>query len=337
MLLEKNARRGVNNGNNTGMMKCFSKLLLCNIMLLLQSSVSSAVVAGGASVVSPRRLSAIDTGVCGEDSFSSCSSLDIVNRFRGGSDDEYDDYEEEEEDEMGGIGGTAAAVALDVAKQAAWGVGKVSVLTYKRFKYAVMATFEADDEDISDDQDSSLSTIVLNKVSRFLKALLQGPESVAIVTSSVDSKKETSKKISSKSNASESFVSCLKSNYGVNVYDASTVIDGSLSDALKDCRSQAKLLVAFIPANSQSKKKDCSDVIAAKSLYSEEVDVIANYKGGSFGLWGCLGGSREATSSLKRIRASIRKSIPVLAVVYPAQVRSFFIKIIISLTVRKCC
>ena len=81
-----------------------------------------------------------------------------------------------------------------MAKQAAWGVGKVSVLTYKRFKYAVMATFEADDEDISDDQDSSLSTIVLNKVSRFLKALLQGPESVAIVTSSVDSKKETSKK-----------------------------------------------------------------------------------------------------------------------------------------------
>ena len=252
-------------------------------------------------------------------------SLDIVHRVRGGSDDEYDEEEDEDEEEMDGMGESAAAVAIDIAKKTARVIGKVSLLTYKRFRYALTVSLESNEGDKDGDdtssEETSIPSMLLSKVSRFLTALLQGPESVAVTESATSSaKKEVRKKLIS-STISESFVSYLKSGYGVKVHDSSIVIDGPLSDVLKTCRSQAKFLVAFIPANSNSsKKKDSADLKAATALFSEEVDAVAQYKGGSFGLWGCAAGSREASSATKRIRASVRKSIPVLAVIYPAQV-----------------
>merc|ERR1712238_480223 len=86
---------------------------------------------------------------------------------------------------------------------------------------------------------------------------------------------------------------------------------GSLSEALGLARSQARLLVAFIPASKpfQKNKKRSYDQITIEGLLSSQVAKIARRKSlkkegmGSFVLWSTTPGSSEAVAAMKRLKA----------------------------------
>ena len=121
-----------------------------------------------------------------------------------------------------------------------------------------------------------------------------------------------------------------------------TILGGSLSDACKIAREQARMLIVFIPSEkpkSESwfggvgggKQTNANDQIAIESLLSDDVMKAANKKArkkgeaglGSFAIWGSKTGSSEATSAIKRLKikatATTGEKRPILCVVYPAQ------------------
>ena len=121
-----------------------------------------------------------------------------------------------------------------------------------------------------------------------------------------------------------------------------TILGGSLSDACKIAREQARMLIVFIPSEkpkSESwfggvgggKPTNANDQIAIESLLSDDVMKAANKKArkkgeaglGSFAIWGSKTGSSEATSAIKRLKikatATTGEKRPILCVVYPAQ------------------
>ena len=125
---------------------------------------------------------------------------------------------------------------------------------------------------------------------------------------------------------------------GTEEYETNIVHGGSLSEALGLARSQARLLVAFIPASKpfQKNKKRSYDQITIEGLLSSQVAKIARRKSlkkegmGSFVLWSTTPGSSEAVAAMKRLKAKKTNGSkkngaggsPVLLVAYPAQVRA---------------
>jgi hypothetical protein len=140
------------------------------------------------------------------------------------------------------------------------------------------------------------------------------------------------------------FGSFLSKSYGIvderDVNDGPAMLGGSLVDALGIARSQARLLVVFLPSSkptSNNKKKTpptSADAVAMESLLSKSVAEAANKRarskstssGGSFLLWGAKMGSSESATALKRLKAKLTgnkgEKRPLLAVVYPAVVRT---------------
>jgi len=131
--------------------------------------------------------------------------------------------------------------------------------------------------------------------------------------------------------ASEELGSYLSTAYGVKVDDEeqqTAILGGTLTDALREARSQARLLVVYIPSSKPGHgKKGGSDRTAIKSLLSQEVSTVAEkkarkkVKSGSFILWAAKAGSAEASVSAKRLKVKPPKGEkrPTLMVVYPAQ------------------
>ncbi len=108
--------------------------------------------------------------------------------------------------------------------------------------------------------------------------------------------------------------------------DTIKIRSGSLSDALTKARSQARLLVIFIP--SAKPKKQPNDQKVIKSLMSSDVSEIAerkarkNEEGGSFTFWSSKHDSAESSVAIKRLKAkkgSGKGKNPILMVVYPSQ------------------
>ena len=128
------------------------------------------------------------------------------------------------------------------------------------------------------------------------------------------------------------FGSFLSSAYGTTDgrnEDGPEFLGESLANACKIARSQARMLVVFIPSRKPSKGKKATDGLAIESLLSEEVSQIANKRArrngddtGSFLFWGAKVGSSEATSAIKRLKVTTKsqkgENRPILAVVYPA-------------------
>lgn len=127
-----------------------------------------------------------------------------------------------------------------------------------------------------------------------------------------------------------------------------TVLGGSLQDALKTARQQARMLLVFIPSerpetekgglslfgggkkgNAESYEKDR---VAIESLLSSDVGKATSRKArknqgsennlGSFVIWGAKAGSSEATSAIKQLKVKDKSNKggkrPILCAVYPA-------------------
>ena len=97
------------------------------------------------------------------------------------------------------------------------------------------------------------------------------------------------------------------------------------TNALKKSRSNARLLVVFIPA-SKPKKGTSYDQIAIQSILSPDVNVVAEKKTrkkekyGSFLFWATKYDSNEASKAMKRLKVKqTKKKSPTLVVIYPAQ------------------
>lgn len=118
--------------------------------------------------------------------------------------------------------------------------------------------------------------------------------------------------------------------YGVPILDDNEgrvkIRAGSLSEALAKARSQARLLVVFIPSSKPKKRKN--DQMALQSLISPNVYEIAEQKArkkgetASFMFWSTKHDSAEAVSAIKRLKAkkgSNNGKNPVLMVIYPSQ------------------
>jgi len=187
-------------------------------------------------------------------------------------------------------------------------VGNTILGTIFAFKRAIEAGIDAV-------QDESLSPVgkIFNMMTCMVKAAF-------------DKDYETKGKASySKSD----FAGYLCKAYGVSTpdddKDSVKIRGGSLSDALRKARSQARLLVVFIPSSKPKKQK--SDQKAIESLVSPNVHEVAerkarkNEEGGSFVFWSAKYDSSDAASAIKRLKAkkgSGNGKNPVLMVVYPS-------------------
>ena len=141
----------------------------------------------------------------------------------------------------------------------------------------------------------------------------------SMVKASFDKHYESNTK-SSKNN----FEEFLCKAYGVELDDEETVNihAGSLTDAMQSARSEARLLVVFIP--SSKPRKAASDTLAIESIVSSEVNKAAEHQarkkedGGSFVFWSTKYDSNEASIAMNRLKAKKSSTkAPVLMVVYP--------------------
>ena len=112
------------------------------------------------------------------------------------------------------------------------------------------------------------------------------------------------------------------------------VLCGTLGDALRTARKEARLLVAYVPARKGGRAAKAKNSVAEASLQSSEVRTAADRRArkkekggaeghhGSYVLWsGSEGGAAESAAALKRLRAKPpRGGGPVLLVAYAAQV-----------------
>ncbi len=98
-----------------------------------------------------------------------------------------------------------------------------------------------------------------------------------------------------------------------------------MSNALQKARSNARLLVVFIPSSKPSKKKKY-DQVAISSIRDPIVKKAADKKAkkkesyGSFMFWSTKVDSSEASLAMKRLKIKKSKNNPVLVVVYPSQI-----------------
>jgi hypothetical protein len=238
--------------------------------------------------------------------------------FRGGGDSEYDEYDDEEED-MSGISiqddGKSSSVTNDLSRQ---------VL--------------------------GLSTKVIDIMTKITQALCRMWDAVIhpgddVEDAAVNSVTKKSKKIGTKAPVKSDsgivdFGIYLAKTYGVssrtNEEDTAgpaLMMGGPLTDAIRTARSQARLLVMFIPASTKSSKQKYDQAAIASLRSSQAARVvgkrpnkIAEKGTGSFLLWGAKSGSPEAITALKRLKIKRQggKSSPTLLVAYPAQVGYVF-------------
>ncbi|GFH48597.1 hypothetical protein CTEN210_05073 [Chaetoceros tenuissimus] len=142
----------------------------------------------------------------------------------------------------------------------------------------------------------------------------------SMIKASFDKHYESDKSSRSKDN----FEEFLCKAYGIELDDEETVNihAGSLTDAMQSARSEARLLVVFIP--SSKPRKAASDALAIESIVSSEVNKVAEHQarkkedGGSFAFWSTKYDSNEASVAMKRLKVKKTSTkAPVLMVVYP--------------------
>jgi hypothetical protein len=270
----------------------------------------------------------------------------------GNSEDEEEDVEENADDKDEKPSGIDVSDVIDkvgfITKKALDLVGKVAMSTAKAFQRAIKAGLEGD-EDAAEDDEEPVPVVkkVFHALQRMIKAAFTfstGDEDETVASTSesddyeeeeeADDSGEPVKSSASKTSQSD-FGAFLSKSFGVtDERDESgpAVLGGTLSNALQEARSQARMLVIYLPSGRpQQKKKGGKDQLAIESLLSSEVADAANKRArksgeetGSFVFWGAKAGSSEATSAAKRLKAKATSSKgekrPILMVVYPAVV-----------------
>ena len=107
--------------------------------------------------------------------------------------------------------------------------------------------------------------------------------------------------------------------------DRLKILTGTFPSALEKARSQARLLVVFIPSSKPKKEKSDQKII--ESLMSDEVFETAERKSrkktdtGSFAVWSSKYDSADSAAAIKRLKAkkgSGKGKNPILMVVYPS-------------------
>jgi hypothetical protein len=285
----------------------------------------------------------------------------------GNSEDEEEDVEENADDEDEIPSGIDVSDLLDkvgfITKKTLDLVGKVAMSTAKAFQRAIKAGLEGDEDAAEDFEEPVLVSIkkVFHTLQRMIKAAFtfstgDEEETVASTSESDDYEEEEPddsgepvKSFASKTSQSD-FGAFLSKSFGVtDERDESgpAVLGGTLSNALQEARSQARMLVIYLPSGRpQQKKKGDKDQLAIESLLSSEVADAANKRArksgeetGSFVFWGAKAGSSEATSAAKRLKAKATSSKgekrPILMVVYPAVVSRTEYSISLSLVTRR--
>jgi hypothetical protein len=270
--------------------------------------------------------------------------------FRGGGDSEYDEDDDEEED-MSGISrqddGDTSFVTNDLSRQVLSLSKKVIDIFGKLVIKVGRAGARAFEAGLSDDEVNGNGTF-MTKITRTLCRMwdaaiypsdADGEGAVVDSVTKKSKKKGTKAPVKSDSEIAD-FGTYLAKHYGVssrrNEEDTAgpaLMMGGSLTDAMCTARSQARLLVMFIPASAKPSKQKYDQAAIASLRSSQAARVvgkrpnkIAEKGTGSFLLWGAKSGSPEAITALKRLKIKRQggKSSPTLLVAYPAQVGYVF-------------
>lgn len=261
---------------------------------------------------------------------------------RGGAMEDFDDTEESYDDDDTSIEVSSGVVGtlMDISKNVLVLVGKATIVTTKAIGRALQAGFvgEASEEDEIEEL-SGMARLVrtLQRMWAAALSLPEAEENETTLSKLVTKSKETesdSPIVKDKKKTMSDFGGFLSRAYQVSVDRGENpvpVLGGTIGDALREARSEARLLVAFIPADrTGSSKKITPDQVAIRSLLSPEVSNAANRRArkteefGSFVLWGAKASSPEAITAIKRMKAKQpggkSEKRPFLLVAYPAQV-----------------
>jgi len=255
---------------------------------------------------------------------------------RGGGDseeEEEEEYDEEVTEELS----NDESVLVSLTKKSLYLVGKISLRTILAMQRATKAGIEtafSSATDVESEGEESSSSSFISKLSTIVNAMWKAALNNSVEDTNTDtstiaiSTKKEKLKDTTNTNIKD-MGDYLASTYKTASASSSStaILGGSLSDALRTCRSQARLLVAFIPASkpNSSKSKTAFDVTCIDSLRSDEVAQAIQAKKGSYVLWAAKYGSPEAIQAAKRLRtshaaASSKKNLPTLVVAYPSQV-----------------
>jgi hypothetical protein len=299
---------------------------------------------------------------------------ETVQEEEGGEegDDDVENEEEEEEDEEG-LGSLDVSEviekALSVSTRVLKVVGKITLQVIQTTSQAVQRAIQAgmsgdeEEEEVAGDEEEEVTIVVkiMRIAKRMIRAALTPPPTSdedgddegtndesddTPVTKSTEDDGEENKGTDTSSDRGSDLGSFLSKVYGVtDDRDDSgpLVLGGTLTEALEVARSQARLLVVFLPSAKppSSKKQQSStqsaDQEALTSILSQPVSQAAQKKArksgtttGSFVVWGAKFGSSEATMAIKRLKvkatiaAGSKKGSgkpPMLLVVYPNLVR----------------
>ncbi|CAB9514384.1 UBX domain-containing protein [Seminavis robusta] len=276
------------------------------------------------------------------------SGSSSIAQFRGGaawSDDddeeeeeedesETEDEEEEEDEEDSGVSNSTNGNSNSPANLIISTLKSVS----KALMRGVTAAIQSLESDSDKDEDASIVGRVVQMVQSFWSAALNSGSNKKSDNPPSPSKppKSTPKETvrtttepaatSSTTTPTSDFGTYLAQTYGVadgRTGDDNPVLGGSLNDALKVARANARLLLVLIPNKGKNDKK------AVEGFLSSQVATMAKKKArkkgetGSFLLWGAKAGSSEATQAMKRFKVKPKNSkgekIPILLVAYPAQ------------------
>jgi hypothetical protein len=265
------------------------------------------------------------------------ANIPLISSLRGGSDSEYDDVGEND-DEMS-IESPDTWSSSSSSKGSI--VGTLTTTLFRTVKGMLRATFAVwDVSDMADD--ASVPQHVVGAIKRMWTAFFSSFRSSSEGDSSPPSEEDNEMSNDESSSASPNhrqmqkfstmdFGPGLGSSYGVEcgrdvLDELEPILTGSFQDALREARSQGRLLVVFIPGH-VPRKRDTADVAAVESLLSEEVAMICRKKAkksattGSFVIWSAKASSPEAALAIKRLKVQTKNAKgmkrPILAVVYP--------------------
>lgn len=287
-------------------MKALSFLIFTLLCCLIQS------IHGYEIVTSPKVLSSFSRR---HDHLSS-----PIIHVRGGDESDDEEYAAAADDDSPSILSVSGVFGV---------LQRATIVTAKAMIRSIKAAFVSDDDD-DQEEESSISTKIFKTLSRMWKAAIHPDDETS--SSSKKKRRKSNKKRSSKETAD--FGKYLSQNYEIpdereeDSTSSSLFLGGSFQDALIAARSQARLLVVFVPDNNKDQGKNKA---AIRSLLSREVHLTANQpsrKGhdtGSFYFWGAKPGSTEAVQALKRAKVKQPPkggSRPNLVVVYPSQIMS---------------
>lgn len=255
--------------------------------------------------------------------------------FRGGSDS---DMEEEYDEEVLKELCSDESALISLTKKSLHLIGKITLHTLLAMQRAAKAgmqiAFYSEDNDVETDDEETMSPSLISKTWTVLTAMWKAALNASdddledMAPTSKEMKKHETNKDKMQNTKVADMGDYLASTYKVPSSSSSSaqILGGSLSDAMRTCRSQARLLVAYIPTSkpSSSKSKTAFDVTCIQSLRSDEVALAVQAKKGSYIIWAAKYGSPEAVQAAKRLRtshaSSSKKNLPTLVVAYPSQV-----------------